>query len=399
MDITLEANWLKGWIPSPNSPFSTRLASEHCSLLTDILGESWIQRHINNKNNHHPFASQWISNGIGAFLDLNALAADIALVKDKPHFTEVIKDYKRKQEAEAARHVIHVAAMFERANNGSILQFFPATDVSAPDCLLSLKGTQIPIEAKILTTSEPSMAFTTYAKNLEKTIKTFLESENDHFGEFAIILKDCSYRPEIEEILDIVRTNFKSREPLALRSHKVNIFYTPLSIEASVYFYSRILIHAPRSDSENTRVLSRGKDASKQLNTFHDKKSPGICCIQIGENQDPRQIFEFFNRRFSSGQMSGISSLLLNNKGTLHNNNESTYIDGITVLHNQKAAHRTPTDLEIKPVGRFVPLLPTTPDKIPCYGFSTCAIRVKDPKSSFKLFIPKIDGLPINLID
>jgi len=396
------SRWLNGMPQWHASIFSTHETESNYQLLVEVFGENWIAGHLNNKFNSHPLISQWRSNGPSAFIYLNTLADDIRLVKEKPYFQEVIKEYKKKEGAGPARQVIHTAAMFERASPGRLKQFFRASDQSVPDFLLYYDGMNIPVEAKLLTSSKVEEDFNSVAEKIEEKIKNSLKIDNFHF-EIQIVIKDFTKSTDVADICDRVMEGvyLRSDYMIQARLDDFNIFITPLFEEKSRFFnYIRILIYTPKSDKEDIRVLERGKNASKQLNCFHQNKSPGLCCIGIGEKQNVPYIFEMFKRRFECGQLSGISALMLQSGGTYSIKDEHSYIDLLAFLKNPNASYPIPRNLTFKTISNSLNIITDLPvdEDIPCYTFKTCKGKIKAGCNA-SLFIPSISKLHPSMLE
>jgi hypothetical protein len=78
--------WSIWWQTDLPCRFTPAEASVNLALLNDVLGESWINKATGSRSNH-PLGAEWATNGVNAFLQLNALADDIRLLRETAGFT------------------------------------------------------------------------------------------------------------------------------------------------------------------------------------------------------------------------------------------------------------------------------------------------------------------------
>jgi hypothetical protein len=193
------APWAAWWQDDLPCLFTGEQAAKNHALLVEILDGYWLSKadHLSP----HPILSRWANNGAGSFLELNALADDMRLVRNVPGFETVLHDLENASTADSAWHAVHGAALFERHTPGCVVKFFPQTDVSLPDFLLRLAGADIPVEAKLLTRSQTEQEFNRYGQALTKRIfETVLLAGTVHPGA-TLVFKDSACLPPHEDVL------------------------------------------------------------------------------------------------------------------------------------------------------------------------------------------------------
>ena len=112
----------------------------------------------------------WNTTGAIAFLEMNWLAEDLRLLEDKSGFRPLLRDLCDDQLFLSTRHMLHSAALFERARPGAVLEFVIAGDDEAPDFVADISGDRVPVEAKLLMLSDDEQRFVSVAKQVVQAL-------------------------------------------------------------------------------------------------------------------------------------------------------------------------------------------------------------------------------------
>ena len=289
-----------------------------------------------------------------SFLEMNALAEDLRCVDAVPGIEDVIRDLHVSERCKPAWHVIHCSAMFVRGEGNRLVRFYPQTSEKFPDFLLELNGLPIAVEAKLMTKSEKEEYFGKWAGNLVKQVFDQVVAL-DRFQPFlTIVIKSSEALPNPSEIIDALRQGLVKfgDKPLVLQSALFNLFIDPSSaprMGLTCYRYCAVL--CPRSINEDLRVQDRSKRASKQLSSVTEGKYPGLMCLGVTKFQQPQHLYQLFRNRFSKGQYSSISSIMLLEAGTHVAPPKRSTVDVLSIVKNGKTLRAVPGNLKFGCLG------------------------------------------------
>ena len=115
----------------------------------------------------HPLLMEWDTVGGNAFLQLNGLADDIRLLRGKLGLETVLTDIRDERLCLPSWHLLHTAALFERAQARSVVEFLEGGEAERPDAIVEVGGVRMPLEAKLLTRSEDEEHFGRVARAIE----------------------------------------------------------------------------------------------------------------------------------------------------------------------------------------------------------------------------------------
>ena len=148
------------WVPD-GSAFASiprRQASGSTRLLTRQFRRAFIGQEGAIRTTH-PLLKEWDTVGGNAFLQLNGLADDIRLLRGKLGLETVLTDIRDERLCLPSWHLLHTAALFERAQARSVVEFLEGGEEERPDAIVEVGGVRIPLEAKLLTRSEDEEHF------------------------------------------------------------------------------------------------------------------------------------------------------------------------------------------------------------------------------------------------
>ena len=387
------APWTTWWQDDLPCEFSQERAAQNCSFLSDRLGTAWIQNGLASPGRgNHPILQRWASNGVGAFLELNALAEDLRLIDSVPGIEQVILDLRNSQRCRSAWHVVRSAARFARGGSAMVKQFLPQTDDKIPDFLIDDHGLGIAVEAKILTKSVIEERFSDYANSIIQEIFETILDRDRLYPQICIVLKNPHVLPRFTAVVKTVDRLISNpdahQHPMRTPAFNV-ITFAPPNLEFESYRFCMIL--CPRSQREDLRVQDRAKKASKQLRADAGKDRPGILCLEIGEYQDPPFLVELLARRFARGQYRGISGVLLSRTGTHLTFPRRAPVQHVTVIKNPGALSSTPANLALAFLGLHGHLIHdlASTGGVAAYRVTECLARFR-VAGNLELFIPDV---------
>jgi hypothetical protein len=389
------ADWTEWWQDDLPCQFTPLDARENAAYLRALLGDRFLQgaRHPISELKH-PILQRWRTRGAGAFLELNALAADLRVVERADGITSVLHDLRNADRCLSSWHCIHAAALLSRPGSASPDRFFPQTDESLPDFLVSTGGTTIAGEAKLLAKSESEDLFAHYASDLAKRVLAEVVGSDESHPILVVVIKSADALPRPDTVVAALKGGRQSFKGGALEHRGVdfNLFVedsADLAIGASAHRSCYIL--CPRSENEDLRVEVPGKKASKQLAALASSDYPGVLLLGLSRFQDPRHVIEIFGRRFDSGQYSGIGGVMLIRSGAQTGPPVRAPVDLVSVLRNERAPHPVP-NFGFKTVGLLDHLVSNvTVDSIPAYRFQVHEVRAGS--GGFGLRVPDLQQL------
>ena len=340
----------------------------------DIIGADWLTNRVKHQSyDAHPIIQRWTGKGAGHYLELNGLAEDLRLLHFKPGFEHVLKDLKESQLCFSTWHMVHSAALFERANPGTVQLFFPQASESVPDFLLRFQSFDIPVEAKLLTKSDKEALFESWSAEIQRELFEKVLLENEFLPIVSLVVKSFDNVPNVQEIIEAVSTSLHAYSGIPLKASfaKCNVIVEPTTITPDTLSTHRALyIFCPRHPREDIRIEGRSKDASRQLRLHTtNENEAGLFSLGIGRLQNPHYISELLLRRFARSQYSNISLVLLLRTGTFMEPPKRSIIDFVETVTNVNSRSQMPGNLQLKSLGlsaRLVTGVPPEPG-IPAY--------------------------------
>ena len=149
--------------------FSDDRTQDNRRFLERILGDAFINGRGTDRGSH-PLQNEWDNTGANSFIQVNALAEDLRLLDGKLGIAPVLHDLRDNHQCLPTWHLLHTAALFERARAGSVLEFVPADGHIAPDLVVDIAGDRVPVEAKLLTQSEDEVRFFAVANRIRQAL-------------------------------------------------------------------------------------------------------------------------------------------------------------------------------------------------------------------------------------
>lgn len=350
----IESQWTTWWQIDFPCEFDRLTTEKNNKCLIEVLGEEWLSKRIKKKSVKNPLIQRWLNNGAKSFLELNALAEDIKLIRNIPGFETILNDLKVSDYCMATWHIIRTAAMFERAKKGIVTVFHPQTSQSIPDFSILINDKEYAVEGKLLVKSECEKTFSDYSSKLLKRINKKVYLDNQIYPQVLVVLKDFNSLPEIPDVTKSIIDGVKGYNGEAIKGsfEKFNIFIEPSKVTKKEFSTHKLInILCPRSEKENLRASERIKGASGQLKKYL-KDMSGIVCIGITQHQDPFCIREALIKRFENHQLRSISEVILIKTGVHFGSPKNSTLDIIGTVRNVNAIKEVPTKgVELKPIG------------------------------------------------
>jgi len=398
----INSQWTSWWQNDIPCQFSQKQTEENKQYLIKIFSESWLKKRIHGKKgNGNPLVQRWINNGVNSYLELNSLAEDIRLLGKKPCFETILKDLKSTNTCMATWHVIHSAALFERAEKGVITRFYNQTSSSAPDFSLTIGGSEYPVEAKLLTQSECEIEFEVYSRKLIEQISSLLLVQNLIYPQIMIVIKCFESLPDYNDIINSLKQGLHNYKGKSMKGsfNKYNVFIdSPVVSKKDFTYHKTIYIFSPRSDKENIRMEGRVKDASKQLKK-HDSELSGFVFLGIGEHQDPYYAKNRLLQRFQNRQLKAVSSVVLLRSGTYLQKPKRTIIDLISIISNKNATKKVSTSkLIFRPIGLCDKLIQDNHITNKVSSYRTMIVEGKIAHTDVSLIMPDIKYLTTEML-
>lgn len=394
--------WSSWWQTDLPCEFTQEEARTNCEFLTEILGEAWLDKAPTvPAASNHPLLAKWITKGAGSFLQLNGLAEDIRVVKDRPGFDTVLHDLKNALSTDSAGHVIHGAALFERHAPGSVIQFFPQTSDSIPDFLVRAGGADLAAEAKLLTRSEAEESFEAYGQSLVDHVLANVSKENTINPAVYIVIKQAEHRPSLGHVGSVLERAIASHQQgtAITREDQFNIVVEPPPQDASgLKGYRHCCVFSPRSADEDLRVEQRGKKASKQLRAFDEGRAAGLFLLGVTPLNDPHVIKRLLDRKFRAGLFHGISGAMLIWTGTHMDKPRRSILDLIGVVQNTQNPRQGTKDFGIKPLGLSGNLFAARPPGADIPAYRVCTVEGTASSPGAQLFLRNIRVLTEELL-
>jgi hypothetical protein len=382
-------HWANWWQDDLPCAFTREDAARSAAYLEEVLGAEFLSasRHPASQVNH-PILQRWKGGGANAFLELNALASDLRVVSGAQGFASVMRDLKDRRKCSPTWHTLHAAALHARAQGATIERFYPQTDESCPDFLISYDGGQcVAFEAKLLTKSGPEVEFEARAAQVSEQIMTGVLGAATVHPVVTVVFRDAENLPSAESVVAAAAGGLArfERDALEFRSPLANIFIDPADGTSTGVSESRTcLVLCPKSHKEDSRVHRIAAKASRQLLSDASKDHPGMLVLGITHLQDPGYVAGLFQRRFAAGHYPGISTVLLMRTGTNLDPPARFPIDLLAAVHNSRAARSQPK-VPLRPVGSLARLPLGEQGGVPAYRRLTHEVRVGDGPCSLSL--------------
>jgi hypothetical protein len=131
------------------------------------------------------------------------------------------------------------------------------------------------------------------------------------------------------------------------------------------------------------RVERLAKNASSQLGSSKTRTYPGIFALGVTELQQVEDIAPILTKRFSQGQYSGISSVMMLRRGTVLEPPKRGSGDLIGTLPNARAKRRLPA-LGLQPLD-LAGTFPTAEGGIPAYRYQVHEAKMGEAPFSVQI--------------
>jgi hypothetical protein len=337
----------------------------------------------------------WYNTGGISFLEMNALAEDLRLLHDKSGFGFVLHDLRDDRLCLPTWHMIHTAALFERARRNAVLEFIEAKDKEAPDFVVEIGGAFVPVEAKLLMQSKQELLFSSVASRIEESMMAAdaLPAQTSAL----LVMKQPVTADIAEAATDWLRQGVQRYRgtPLSGKSSLCNVFLEPITAPPGMSDYRTIYIMAPVPEVENMRALKRAKQASRQLRSLPSVRDSGILALGLTDNQDGRAVFEHIANRIKLGRFAGISAVLLLKRRTDVGPPRRGTVDLLEIRKNAGANQPLQGKVPLRPLDMAGLLSNTEPliGGIRAFRFGTTSARVVDPTRPAALVLPDLRAL------
>lgn len=391
-------NWLKSVDALPGLQYTREQATANAELLCTALGAKWLRRGSEGPQRFsHLLLNAWASTSVRAFMQLNSLAEDLRVLSTADFLDVVVDDLKIEKECSAAWHALHAAALFGRTPGQKVVKFFPKNQTSAPDFLVQVgTGQLLAVEAKLLMQSEPELRFVTYGKGIQSLLFSRLLPLSRQHPFVTVVVKDPETLPRSDEVLANIEAALQQYRSSSVvkRSLSFNVFVDPTPLTATPFeAYRGLQVLAPRSPTENIRVLDRTKKAAKQLKALDNGRTPGIFCIGLTQHQDPHWLSTRLAERFGAGNYSGIASAILMARIDAGRPDEML-VDFAVPLHNPRARVSAPP-FGLHSTGLFGQFSATAPKAIgvSAYQYSGVESRVGTSPGTGRLEVAAVGTL------
>lgn len=386
-----EAPWTQ-WRTEGSVPccFDEGAAPERAERLLGYFGSQFftpVSRPLNELR--HPVLKAWKQNSLASFIELSSLASDMKAVENVPGFGEVVRDLRDSARYAPTRHALRWAANLARAEGTQLIQFFSQTGRRTPDFEISVRGLGAFCEAKLLAPSENQDRFAQYALQLERHLKASVLGKDRIYPKLLIVVKDVRRLPALTNVSGAVVeavAAFSGAE-VEVRRETFNVFATAPPYGADAVFYRSLEVLCPKSHKEDERASQLGKDASKQLSVDPVKGFPGLLFLGVGNTQSPKEVCDLFTRRFSAGQFSGISGLILTKSSINIGSPAHSAVDQYCAVLNPRGC-RSMVPISFESDGCFEPLNLGAEVQIPVYGRSGVEAKFLKPGDRLVLFSP-----------
>lgn len=328
---------------------------------------------------------EWDTVGGNAFLQLNGLADDIRLLCEKVGLGTVLTDLRDERLCLPSWHLLHTAALFERARPGSVVEFLESGEEERPDAIVLVGRARIPLEAKLLTQSEDEERFSRLARLIEDGV-TGAYSRLKQPTALYIVLKQSPFDSVPASVISVVNESIAAYRGASVsrRGNLCNVFLEPVEAPPGIVDFRIFYVLSPVPDTENIRVLGRAKKASNQLRSLVSGALSGLLSIGLSDHQDGASVFEHIAGRIRAGRLRAISGVLLVKRRTLLGAPQRVNVDLLEFRPNSSAEQPLGSRVPLRPAGAAGLLTKVEPaiGEIRAYRFGTSTGRVLDPKAA-----------------
>lgn len=380
--------------------FSSARANDNYSYLCHLLGSEFLCDNVASTT-RNALLRTWNTTDASAFLQLNALAEDLRVLEGKPRLSCVLRDLCCDRLCLPTWHMIHTAAMFERARANAVFEFVEAGGDESPDFVVDINGDRVPVEAKLLTKSDDERRFISIAKRIDKA----LAGDNNVIPvqtAVYVILKEPVKNDISGEAIRFCLEAISRYGDTAVceRGSVCNVFLEPAPAPVGPSEYRLWYIMAPVPDSENMRVLVRAKKASNQLRSLASALDSGIVSVGLTDNQDGIAVFSHIANQVRRRRFGGISAFLLLKRGTHLGPPRRTMVDLLELRKNPNADHPLHGKVPLRPLAAAALLTQVEPHigGIRAYRLGSASGRVVDPTKA-SVVLPDIRVLTADLMD
>ncbi|MFO1452519.1 MAG: hypothetical protein U1F61_30410 [Opitutaceae bacterium] len=386
-------NWMPKDLPCQ---FSMQRSRENCQYLNSIFGLKLMQR--TQKRSEHPLLKQCDSGGAQGFLKLNEVAEDLRLLDEKPGINRVLEEFSDDRTCLSVWHLIHTAALFERANPGTVQELVDSKESEAPDIVVCVAGANIPVEAKLLTTSLNEENFQRESRAIYDAI--YSDNRIELRGFHVTIVSKTEAKITQKTAIQFAAETLKkwNGRPTAIRSPEINLFIEPYS-SRGMRDCVAVTVLAPAPSAELPRALSRAKKASGQLRALDWTKKSGILALSLDDERDAAEVFSAIATQTRRGQLKGVAAVMLSRRFVNMGPPVYSPLDLLAIKTNPHAEHPLTGEVPIKPLGLAGSLIEfeSTFSGIRAYRFSCATGTVVDPQCA-QIWTPAVQRLSPHLL-
>jgi hypothetical protein len=350
--------------------FSQEQTRANARLLADALSTQFIESPDGRARSRHPLLSMWDNPGPSSLLLLNALAEDTRLLQGKRNVEVVFRDLRDSDACLPGWHALRAAALLERASAGTVVEFVRSQNETAPDFIVEIGGTQIPVEAKLLTMSAIEEDFHRQADVLIRAVIESLQGRKESFG-ITIVFKS---KPEPVLTAQVIST-FEgllrqwSAKPATLRADQFNVRIEVPGLSSGIAEHRLVHVLMPVPIAEVLRVKDRAGRASAQLRSHPNAARSGLLALGLTDRQDGSLVYEILERAMRGGRHRGIAATLLMKQALHVRPPVNTIVDLAEIRFNSRAEVPLSANIHLRSVGVIAQLTKAEPPSldVPAY--------------------------------
>ena len=354
-------NWYSDDIPCA---FSRERTYANATFLSANLSAEFIA-FPQRARSAHPLLSLWDDSGPTSLLMLNSLAEDMRLLETKPNLAAVVHDLRDADACLPAWHTLRTAALLERARVNTVVEFVKAQNDTVPDFVIDVAGTRVPVETKLLMTSEIEDEFQRSAKLISNAIIEHARGRLDALGT-TIVLKETPAQPlvpaAISKFVELL-WNWKGSR-LEYRSDTFNVRLERPGLAAGVAEHRLVHVLMPVPGKEALRVKGRAGTASSQLRSLPNTAKSGLLALGLSDRHDGSLIFRVLERQMRSGRYRGIAATLLLKSGVHLRSPRRTIVSLAEIRFNPGAAVPLNNEIHLSSTGPIVSLTKAEPPSL-----------------------------------
>jgi hypothetical protein len=258
-------SWFEWMQPGVPCFFSAEQAKDNAGFLRDFLSANFIDR----RSRSHPILKMWDQKSVDAFLSLNALADDLRLAATKDGIDAVRNDLRSANMTDSARHTIHTAALFERERAGSLLRFFEARNETIPDYLVEIGGEAVPVEAKMVLTSEVDQQFISLASPAIRQVIAALKDKPQTYDVFRLA-RNATWQFDAREVANSIASLPAKPDSYQMLLAGFKAWVKVRDKNDAIGERRTIYMFAPVHENDHLKLKGPAKQASKQLRALPD---------------------------------------------------------------------------------------------------------------------------------